>query len=233
MLNQFARLGWENGLAPKQRKRAKAIRRLTPADCKRLTSNGGVYDQSLTPDADSLLSRHSGLNHSDFREALGLELGRYRFAANMKAGAFSVSEHRRMLGEIVELTDELALRLCHLPLNAEAYSTELWRQSQGQSFDAFCSEMRSDLWKLRAVFSFVEKKIAKHGGRAGRKRDRARDTLVNDLLKLLKKQGMKKAQACELLHELLLTLSVPVPSDLDDFKKMTMRREKLEPIGGN
>ncbi len=226
MLNHFARLGWENGLAPKQRKRAEAIRRLTHADCKRLTSNGGVYDESLTLDADSVLSRHNLLNDSRFREALGLLLGRYRFATNMKATSISVAEHRQMLRELMELADELTLRLLHLPMGAEAYSTELWRQTQPQNFDIFCDGMRNDLWKLHTVFSIVEKGISKHAGRVGRKRDWPRDDLVSDMLELLKQRGMRKAKACQVMHELLLASSIPVPTDVEDFKKIVKIRRK-------
>lgn len=170
-------------------------------------SNGGWVDESIPEDDVRAVA---GLPDPDaFVAFLGPRVGRYRSAA--ESDHVPVADELAWTETTMEVIQELRTRLKNYPqhIKAEAGLAH-WKRHKELLHDAN-RRMDAYLNELWTVLAIAERAVEPHGGKAGRKTNWARDSLLTDIADWIEKSGAAPDAAARISRKVLVALGIPDP----------------------
>jgi|GEM_PF-3359876 len=202
------------------RKRARSLRRLNRDEADALVG-GGLVDESI-PDPEigaTLESFGVNVDREAFMSFLRHRVGFYRSLKENQESQPTTAREVELVAETMEIIQELRTRLDHLPPDASAHADLVCWKHRKELFHDHTQRLDAELQLTWNMLAMTERELEKQRGKGrGAKRKLDRDWFLSDVTEWLttNAEEMTLLRACEVTHELCISLRVEVPEYTSD-----------------
>lgn len=175
--------------------------------------NGGMVDESFPAPAVRAALENVGaqIDVEAFFAFLGPRLGRYRACETDARSRPSVGSELALIEDLMEAIDQTQTRLKNLPPHADAAINMICHKRHGEFFFDYARNLSRQLREAWTMLVLAERELEPHGGKAGRKPSRNRDSLLYDVAAKIEASGLTKEAAAECAASVLRACRVPAP----------------------
>lgn len=197
-------------------KRAKSIRKVYRDSASGGWISGGMVDESFPVDEvhSALTVAGTSVDLARFGGFFGPRLGQFRCVEQSQVSTPSVADELGLIGELLEVIEQLRVRMGNLPPMTDAFLTQVCWRRRRVLFHEVAGGIDAQLKEVVTLLWLTEREIEPHGGQAGRTSLSNRDGLLRDVAAWLAENGgMRKEAAAGCAGAILRASRVSAPDD--------------------